>query len=29
MGGLINDEECYLQPRLCFIWVSLRSGMLR
>lgn len=27
--GLINDEEYYLQLRLCFIWVSLRSGMLR
>lgn len=27
--GLINDEECYLQFRQCFIWVSLKSCMLR
>lgn len=27
-GGLINYSECYLQFRLCFIWVSLGSGAL-
>lgn len=27
-GGLINEKECYLQFRQCFIWVSLMSCVL-